>query len=197
MNQNYFATIAIITITIVSGCSSARVISDIDHTEDFTQFKTFEFLGWANDSDKALNRFDKERIESAFAKEATARGITRSDSDGDVLARLFVTGEMKTERTAHTTSMGMGGMGGMGMGHRGMRSPGWGWGTTHGTTVITENNYVEGTLVIELFDRTDKKLIWQAMGTQRVNENPDKRAKDIQKKVGLIMRKYPVSPAKK
>ncbi len=194
-NQIYLAAVIVAAVIILSGCSSARVISDIDDTEDFTQFKTFEFLGWANDSDRALNRFDRERIEAAFAKEAAARGITRAESNGDVLARLFVTGEMKTEVTAHTTSMGMGGMGGRG--HRGMRSPGWGWGSTHSTTVINENNYVEGTLVIELFDRVDKKLIWQAMGTQRVNEDPKKRAKDIQKKVGLIMRKYPVNPVKK
>ena len=89
----------------------------------------------------------------------------------------------------------------MGMGHRGMRSPGWGWGggmsMQQSHTVINETNYIEGTLMIELFDPKDKKLIWQAIGTKTVSEDPKKREKGIPKKVAAIMKVYPVNPIKK
>jgi hypothetical protein len=184
---------------IYSGCSSTKVISDKDQSVDFSKIRTFEYFGWADNSDEVLTRFDKERIEGAFSEEGRKRGITRVESNGDVIVSLFIVTDVKTQKTANTTSTGMG-MGGMGMGARGMRSPGWGWGggmgMTQSHTVINETNYLEGTLMIEMFDKSDKKLIWQAIGTKTVNEDPKKREKGIPKKVAAIMKAYPVNPAK-
>ena len=189
----YFGLSIIIILFFFSSCSSTKVISDKDPVVDFNEFKTFEYYGWADNSDKLLNRFDKERIESAFAQEGSRRGLTRVDSGGEVIVILFITGEIKTQTTAHTNTMGMGGMSGRG---RGMRSPGWGWGTTHSTTTINETNYLVGTLMIEMYDKDDKKLIWQAIGTKTVSEDPKKREKGIPKKVEAIMKEYPVNPIK-
>ena len=50
---------------LLQGCSSVKVVSDKDPTVDFSQLKTFEFYGWADNSDQKLTRFDKERIEQA------------------------------------------------------------------------------------------------------------------------------------
>jgi hypothetical protein len=175
-----------------SSCSSVKVISDKDNTEDFTQFKTFEFYGWAENSDKVLTRFDRERIEAAFVEEAKKRGLTGVKENGDVIVSLFVVGEVKTQTTANTTSTGMGGMNTMGRRGRGMG----GWGTTQSHTVINETNYIEGRLMVEMFDTVDKNLIWQAIGTKRVSDDPKKREKGIPKKVAAIMREYPVKPIK-
>ena len=188
--------VLVVIIGVFSSCSSTKVISDQDPVVDFTEFKTFEYYGWADNSDQMLNRFDKERIESAFAEEGRKRGLTRVDSDGDVIVTLFITGEIKTQTTANTNTMGMGGMGGMGGRGRGMGSPGWGWGTTHSTTTINETNYLVGTLMIEMFDKDDKMLIWQAIGTKTVSEDPKKRETGIPKKVAAIMNAYPVKPIK-
>ena len=184
-------------VMILSGCASTKVVSDKDGSVDFSKIRTFEFYGWADNSDAVLTRFDKERIEAAFAEEARKRGITKAESNGDVIVSLFIVADVKTQKTANTTTTGMG-MGGMGM--RGMRSPGWGWGGGMGMqqshTVINETDYIEGTLMIELFDPKDKKLIWQAIGTKTVSEDPKKREKGIPKKVAAIMKGYPVQPIK-
>jgi Domain of unknown function (DUF4136) len=185
--------IYILALIQLSSCSSTKVISDKDSTEDFTQFKTFEYYGWTDSSDQILSRFDKERIEAAFADEGRKRGLTRNDSNGDVIVVLFVTGEIKTQTTAQTNTMGVGGMSGRG---RGMGSPGWGWGATQSHTVINETNYLVGTLMIEMYDKQDQKLIWQAIGTKTISENPKKRESGIPKKVAAIMREYPVQPIK-
>lgn len=186
-------------VMILSGCASTKVVSDKDGSVDFSKIRTFEFYGWADNSDAVLTRFDKERIEAAFIEEGGKRGITKAESNGDVIVSLFIVADLKTQKTANTTTTGMG-MGGMGMGHRGMRSPGWGWGGGMGMqqshTVINETNYIEGTLMIELFDPKDKKLIWQAIGTKTVSEDPKKREKGIPKKVAAIMKVYPVNPIK-
>lgn len=186
-------------VMILSGCASTKVVSDKDGSVDFSKIRTFEFYGWADNSDAVLTRFDKERIEAAFAEEGRKRGITKAESNGDVIVSLFIVADLKTQKTANTTTTGMG-MGGMGMGRRGMRSPGWGWGggmsMQQSHTVINETNYIEGTLMIELFDPKDKKLIWQAIGTKTVSEDPKKREKGIPKKVAAIMKVYPVQPIK-
>ena len=178
-------------LAILSSCSSTKVVSDIDSTVDFTKIKTFEYYGWAKESDKALNQFDRERIEQAFAEEGRKRGLTRVDSDGDAIVSLFVTGKVKTTQTATTTGMGMGGMGGMG--RRGMGSPGWGWGGGHSTTHITESQYLEGTLMIERFDPDTKKLIWQGIGTGTVDDNPQSNEEGIPKAVAAIMKQFPIA----
>jgi hypothetical protein len=183
----------------LTGCSSLKVISDKDNTVDFSKFKTYQFLGWTAGSDKILNRFDKERIELAFLNAGAERGLMKVDSNPDVLVALYVIGEQRTQQTANTTTTGMGGMGGMGMGgmrHPGMGGWGGGMGMSQSHTVINETRFIEGTLMIEMFDPADKKLIWQSLGKQTVSEDPKKRAKDIPKKVEAIMSKYPVKKLK-
>ncbi len=187
--------ILILTVILLSGCSATKVVSDFDGTEDFTQFKTYEFAGWANDSDQLLNRFDRERIEQAFVEEGRKRGMEPVKENGDVIVSLFITAQQRTQQTAHTTSTGTM-MGGPRMGRRGMGAPGWGWGMGHSTTVINETEYLEGSLMIEMYDVEDQKLIWQAIGTKTISDNPQKRAQGIPKKVAAIMRKYPVKPQK-
>lgn len=194
-----------IIVLLISSCSSTKVISDKDGSVDFDKIRTYEFIGWAENSDEILNRFDKERIESAFVAEGNKRGLSKVDSNADVLVALFVVGEQKIQKSAttNTTGMNMGGMGGMGgMGRaRGMRHPGWGWGggmtMAQSHTVINETSYIEGTLMIEFFDPDEEKLIWQAVGTKTVSEDPKKRETGIPKKVAAIMKKYPVQPSKK
>ncbi len=189
-----------LAIFSLSSCSSTRVISDKDATVDFSKLKTFQYVGWSDNSDQLLNRFDKERIEQAFLDEGTKRGLRKADADPDILVALFVAGEVRTQKTANTTTMGMGGMGMGGMGMGGMRHPGWGWGGGMGMaqshTVINETRYVEGTLMIEIFDPKNQKLIWQGLGKRTVSEDPQRRAKDIPRKVGMIMSKYPVKKLK-
>ena len=192
MRKFLFKIVVLALGFLLQNCSSVKVISDKDPSVDFSEFKTYEFYGWADNSDTKLTRFDKQRIEQAFAAEARKRGLNKVESNGDIIVTLNVAGQVKTQQTANTTTMATGRR--AGMQRRGMRSPGWGWGTAHSTTVITERQYLEGSLLVEAYDPDDKLLVWQAMGTKTVNEDPKKRAADIPKKVAAIMNEYPVLP---
>jgi len=83
--------------------------------------------------------------------------------------------------------------GGAGMGYR---RGGWGWGMGHSTTTYSENDYLEGTMVVDVFDGKTKDQIWQAVGVGTVTENPEKREKTIPKTVKKMMKKFPIQPAK-
>lgn len=186
-------------IIFLGGCSTIKVTTDYDKTVDFTQFKTFEYYGWADNSDKILTPFDKERIEKAFGDEFRKRDINYVKEGGDLVVVLYVVTEQKSETTANTTSMGYGGYGGYG-GYYGY-GPGWGWGggyggmgMGHSTTTYSTYDYTVGTLVIDVYHKADEKLIWESIGTKTVDDNPQTRDDSVPKAVAKIMAPYPVAP---
>ena len=93
-------------VMIISSCNTLSVTSDYDKTVDFTQFKTYSYYGWADNSDKILTPFDKERIEKAFASEFNNRGLTFQKEGGDLVVALYIVTEQKQQTTATTTGMG-------------------------------------------------------------------------------------------
>ena len=93
-------------IFLLGSCSSIEVTSDYDKSIDFSKFTTYSYHGWAKDSDKILNPFDKARIESAFKDEFAKRGLTLVKEDGELVVALFIVTQEKTEQVANTTNMG-------------------------------------------------------------------------------------------
>ena len=185
--------VAICGITIIlSSCSGIKVTADYDKSVDFTKYKTFEYYGWAQESDKILNQLDKGRIEKAFSDEFHKRDLSYVESDGDLVVTLFIVVEEKTELTAHTTDMG-GRYGGYYGGYYGY-GPGWGWGGGYSNTTVSEYNYKVGTLVCDVFDKAEEKLIWEGIGSKTISENPKNNDVSIPKSVAAIMKQYPVQP---
>ena len=180
----------LLAAVVLGGCSGIKVVADFDPTVDFTQYKTFEYYGWIEESDRVLNDLDRGRIENAFGAELLARGLEFVEDGGDLVVGLFIVAQQKTQTTAHTTQMG--GYGGYG-GYYGY-GPGWGWGGGHSTTTYSEYDYVEGTLVCDIYDKAKEQLVWEGIGTGTINENPKNRDQSIPAAVKQIMAKYPVQP---
>jgi hypothetical protein len=178
----------VLAVTLLSSCSSVKVVADMDKTVDFSQYKTYNFLGWQGNSDKILNEFDKKRIRDAFISEFEARGMKAVSENGDMAVTLFVVVDQKTSTTAYTNYYG-GGYGGYNR-YRG------GWGMGHATTTYSESDYLEGTLVMDVFDGASKDQVWQGVATSTLTENPDKREKAIPSKISALMKKFPVEPLK-
>jgi len=183
-----------ITLFLAS-CSTISVTTDYDKTVDFGKYKTFEYYGWAKESDKILNDFDKSRIESAFGDEFKKRGFTLVESGGDMLVSLFIVVEDKTEQRATTTSSSPGMYGDYYGGFYGS-GPGWGWGPTYSNTTVSNYEYTVGTLVIDVFDKANEQLIWESIGKGTVDDNPQTRDKNIPKAVAKIMKDFPVQAIK-
>lgn len=181
----------VITIALLL-CGSAiwaqKVTTDLDKTVDFTKYSTYKFLGWQDDSDKLINDLDQRRLRDAFKNELSSRGLTYDENSSDLAISLFFVTESKTSTTAYTDYYG----GRYGMYRRG----GWGWGTGFATTTYSENDYLQGTLVMDVYDESSQQLIWQAVGSGAINENPQKREKTIPKAIKKLMKKYPVAPIK-
>lgn len=182
-------------VMILSSCAgSIKVSSQYDSKVDFTQYKTYSYLGWSNNSDELMTDFDKRRVESSFAHEFESRGMKYVQTAADIEISLFLVTEQKTATTAYTNHYGVGGPYGYGYGgYSGYYygSP-WGWGGGHATTTYSQYDYTVGTLVCDVFDAKEKKLIWQSVGVGTVDNNPATRDKGIAKAVAKIMSLYPI-----
>ena len=53
--------VAFAFFALLLSCSGIKVTTDSEKTTDFSQYKSFSFLGWQNDSDKIMNEFDKKK----------------------------------------------------------------------------------------------------------------------------------------
>ena len=182
-------TCLLLVSIVFVGCSSVKVFSDMDSSVNFTQYNSLEYYGWLKNSDQILSRFDKERIEKAFAHEFKTRGINAVEENGDLVVALFIITEDKTSATATTNNYGGYGYGGYyGYG------PGWGWGVGHSTTTYHEYDYTVGTIVVSVFDKKEEKLVWEGIGSKEVSEDPKKRERTIPYAVKQIMAQYPIKP---
>jgi hypothetical protein len=72
--------------------------------------------------------------------------------------------------------------------------PGYGTGYGTSTTTTTQNDYLVGTLIVDVFDAKTKKHIWQGIGKKTVSENTSKREERINTAVADIMKAFPVNP---
>ena len=195
--MKYLNSIWLLSILFLGACSSLTVKSDYDKEADFSKYKTFEYYGWQEDSDKILNRFDKERIESALGDEFSKRGFKLVTENGDMVVSLFIVVDQKTSTTAYTNHNNMGGYGYGGGGFYGGYGYGYGnMGMGSSTTTYSENDYLVGTLVVDVFDKAEKKMIWQSVGSKTVDDNPNTREKNTGKVAAAIMKPFPIQPIK-
>lgn len=176
----------------VVNSTMAQVSADYDKSVDFSKYQTYSFAGWQDDSDKLLNDLDKDRMRNAFQEEFAARNMKISSDNADAVVTLYLVVDNKTSTTAYTNytgGMGYGAGRGWGMGVGGM-----GFGSS--TTTYSENDYKQGTLVVDVYDASTSKLIWQGISQSTVQEKASKRDKSIPKKVSKLMKKYPIDPVK-
>jgi len=167
-----------------------KVTTDFDKSVDFSKYTSVSFIGWQEDEGQMLNDFDKKRFMDAFKSEFEKRNLKLVESGGDMAFALFVVAEQQTSTTAYTNYYGTGAGRGYRRGARG------GWGAGYSTTTYSESDYLQGTLVMDVFDGASKDQVWQAVASKTVNENPDKREKSIPKGVKKIMKKFPVAVVK-
>ncbi|MCO6358680.1 DUF4136 domain-containing protein [Roseivirga pacifica] len=178
----------VLLLAFLSAPAYSQIKSDYSKDADFTGIESYMFAGWQDNSDEILNDIDKKRILDAFKAEMDARGLEHKTSGADVVLTLFVVVDSKTSTTAYTdfnSTMGYRGRWGWGYGYGGV-------GTVSATTTYSENDYLEGTLVVDMYDADGKDLMWQGIIKKVVKSNPKKREKTIPKNINKLMKKFPI-----
>lgn len=184
--KNLIPLLALFAISsLLTSCGESITLSnDYDKSVDFTNYRSFGFLDWPEENNKIVNEFDKNRLIEATKAEFAARGMTYMDDvkSADIAVNIFVTTEQKTEHQAYTNYYG----GGYGYYY----SPYMGMGSS--STTVREVNYIVGTIIVDVFDVNNKKLVWQGLGQGVVDDNPKNRDEGVEDVMGKIIGQYPV-----
>ena len=182
--------LTVLLVLTLSITNAQKVTGDYEKSTDFSIYKTYQFIGWQDNSDQVMNDFDKRRLRDAIIEEMRVRQFELVESGADMAISLFVVIDKKTSTTAYTSYYG-----GAGYGY-GRRYGGRGWSSGYATTSYSERDYLQGTLVLDMLDTQSKDLLWQGVATGTVNSKPEKREKSIPKAIKKLMKKFPVDKVK-
>jgi hypothetical protein len=181
-HMNFVKRTALCTIFFVAMIGAAlgqKVQTDFDHQTNFSHYKTYS---WQKIT--PANSLWDARIKDAVDAQLATRGWTQVESGGDVAVVAIKT--TNTQRTLQTFYDGMGG--------------GWGWrrfgGGGFGESTTTEQDYKEGTLVVDLYDAKSKQLIWRGSAEDTLSDNAGKNEKTLDKGVVKMFKAFPPDSAK-
>jgi hypothetical protein len=142
-----------------------KVNIDYAHDFDFSTVKTFQYVDTKDTNPK--NELMANRVIEMIKKELTEGGLTEVSENPDIFVTVHYASQERSTFT--TTNFGYGGYHG-----------GWyGWGSGMGTSSTTQQNYTEGTLIIDAYDGAEKKMIWRGTGTVTVKSKPEKQIKQV------------------
>lgn len=166
-------------LTMLGAAFAQHVQTDFDHHANFSQYKTYS---WQEIKDR--NPLWDSRIKDAVDAQLAAKGWTQVASGGDMAIVAIKT--TQTQRTLQTFYDGFGG--------------GWGWrrfgGGGFGSSTTTEQDYKEGTLVIDLYDGKNKQLIWRGSAEDTLSDKAAKNEKKLEKGVEKMFKNFPPGAAK-
>ena len=160
------------------------VTYNFDQGANFSKYKTYQWVDIKGGVD--LDQLLDQQIKTAFDAELVRKGLSKTDSDQ---ADLFVGYQLAVGQEKQINSYTTGGAG-WGYGAR--------WGGGMSTTTATTSTITTGTMLLDMYDRADKQLVWRgrAMKTLDPKAKPDKRQKNLAKAAAKLLKNYP-PPVKK
>ena len=157
-----------------------KIRVDFDHGTHFSRYRTYRWVDSGGPPAQGVlfpNELMRERIAGLIEEALAARGFKRVATGGDVLINY---GIQVTEHPEFITFYDGG--------------PGWGWGWGSGFSTTTVQTIYEGTLVVDMVDANQKKLVFQGTSTQTISSRPERNTRKLAKAVNEIFEKYPPQP---
>jgi len=173
---------AVLVMLIAAPSLAQKVTIDYSRGFDWNGVETFQYVD-TEESNIKDNQIMADRVSSMIRQELREGGLREVEENPDLYITYHFTSEERKQLS--TTSMGMGGYGGYWDGWGGWGDP-FG-GPMMGSSTTTEYSYEEGTLVIDAYDSTEKKMVWRGSGTVTVKDKPEKQVKQVEnilKKLG-------------
>jgi hypothetical protein len=168
---------AVALVTSTAGFAQ-NVQTDFDHQANFAQYKTYSW----QEIKPSVSLWDS-RIKNAVNTQLEAKGLAQVADGGDIAIVAIKTSQ--TQRTLQTFYDGFGG---------GWRWRGFG---DFGDSTTTEQDYQEGTVVIDLFDGKTKQLIWRGSTESVLSDKAEKNEKTLNKGVAKMFKNFPPESGKR
>jgi hypothetical protein len=163
MKRHMITALALAALT--AGVVYAQhVTTDSDPAAPFATYKTY---AWTPGTASAVS-LTEQRIHEGVNAQLQGKGMTQVDSNPNVFVATHVT----THAVPQVIADGFG--------------P-WGF----GGGMATVQTYTEGSLVVDLYDATTRKMVWRGVATATVSDKPEKNAVKIDKSLAKLFARYP------
>ena len=149
-----------------------KVTVDSDPAAPFATYKTYAWTAGT----AAPNPLSEERLHQSVDARLAGKGLAMNTAAPDLIVATHVTTKEKQELIANGFGYGPWGFGG-------------GFG---GATVET---FVEGTLVVDLYDAKTKKMVWRGIATATASDKPTKNTDKMNKALDKMFEKFPIGVA--
>nr|WP_319398869.1 DUF4136 domain-containing protein [uncultured Carboxylicivirga sp.] len=166
-------------LSILLSCSNYKVISNYDESIDFSKYK--HYLIMERLESENINNDAKKYIGKLIKDELTSRNLSENLSP-DLIVKLMIISEEK-EATAITRTNNF---------YWGSDQYQYGWGIGTGVNNISYNNYLEGTLIIDIIDKEKKLLVWEGIANGVFKNDAQKNEAKIRKVIAELFSAYPV-----
>ena len=206
MKKNIWIT-AIVALVVLAGCSATykAVSTDYDRSADFSQYKTFAWL--PDKADTANTPYNNEiirnNIRNYFGQCMSDRGYKFDGESPDILMQLVIT-NAKKERVISTYPSNyyyrpyyFGSFYyspyPYGYYYRHYPSYGYGYSGFAGYSTTQKQEYVNGSITLNLIDKKANKLVWTGTAEGDIYD-PSHISHDLHPAVHRILDQYPVNP---
>jgi len=163
MKRHMLTALALAALT--AGVAYAQhVNTDSDPAAPFATYKTY---AWTPGTASAIS-LTEQRIHDGVNAQLQAKGMTQVNSNPNVFVATHVT----THTVPQVIADGFG--------------P-WGF----GGGMATVQTYTEGSLIVDLYDATTRKMVWRGVATATVSSKPEKNAEKIDKSLAKMFARYP------
>jgi len=173
--QRVIARLAMMLVAALVVCNLAvgqDVKTDYMPGTDFTKFHTYKWV--TIPGGQHPNQIVDEQIKQAVDTQLAKKGLTKTTED---TADLLVGYQVAVDQEKQWNAYGTGG--------------GWGWGG--GMATATSSTINVGTLVLDLYDPSTKKLVWTGRATKTIeaSKNPEKNVEHLDKAMEKLLKDYP------
>lgn len=189
MKQRILGLLVVATLVALPAMAQ-QVYVDYDKSVDFGSYKTF---AWKAPSEASLaeeSPLMHGRVETAIEAQLSSGGLTEDTQSPDLWVTYHTSSK---EQVQFSTSH-------MGYGY----GDGWGWdpywdgygGMGMGSSTTTAHTYERGTLIVDIWDAKTNKAIFRGTAEAVAKEKPEKAAKQIEKAIEKIAKKFESMHAK-
>lgn len=172
----------IVSVLLLAGFAfAAKIKADFDKTANFSDYKTY---AWGNSVDPH-RQGAKIFIVGAITEEMMARGLQQTDVEhADIIIRYQAASDTDLNVGA-TTDPTYASIGGVPLDTASVWSTAFPGGSS--------GRYLrKGTLVIDIFDVHQRKLIWSVMATDTFKDKTEKAVKQLGNIISSMFEQYPV-----
>lgn len=165
---------------LLAGCASGpKVTADYDRSANFGSYRSFGFYDPLGTDQAGYETLITQTLKSSVRQEMESRGYTYAETGADLLVNFNAQLAQRTDVSQTPATP-------MYYGYRRGFYGGWGGYETR------VDQYVEGTLNVDMVDPQRKQLVWEGVAVGRVTKKTQEdRQAAIRAAVAEIFAKYP------